>query len=442
MVCPRIIHLIYFPWGKDQKLLADCHAFDHKPYENMARYAQGFDVRLWTLDRVQLWCEKCFPDTWRILRNAPRPMMMVDYLRWLVVHEFGGIYWQYDLNPLVPMDQFLPQKCKAVRLFTESVQTPEYCQLMAFEPIRNGEPEEAIRVANQVFSAVPGHRFVKATMDLIVHRLQSSEFKKDYDLLYISANAAVSCSYDRFGKSDEDVELLSRERTRSMVKIQFKGTWRTDANKSGYPPKRVEMEVGGRGMKIKNIIKSLPGAARIYHRTFRKHPHEVAIPYKGQKGIISDEIIDGLVLWAKEKNVASILEYPIRDISRFREVSLSAFKLYCATLSRNISGGYPHFNPMYMKWPEVDLVVCFDYFEFLPNADIDRVLKTLVNSSCRYLMVGHYDALNNNWDTALGDYRPVNWSLSPWSLGEPVWTTAWPNTDGRPDRVAAIWALT
>ena len=226
---PHLIHMIYFPWGKDQRLLADPHAFDHGPCERMCRYAPDFEVRLWTLPDAQAHCERCHPGIWDVLLAAPRPMMMVDYLRWLVVHDCGGIYWQYDFNALAPMQQMLPSPEKQVRLFTEFVNDSETCRKMAEEPIRQGEPEESIRVVNQVFSAPAGHRFIRSTMDLIEHRLRTCTFRKDYDLLFISANAAVSTAYDRFGKDDPTVELMPLEVTRRSFKIIYRGTWRTDS---------------------------------------------------------------------------------------------------------------------------------------------------------------------------------------------------------------------
>ena len=220
--------MIYFPWGKDQRLLADPHAFDHGPYERMCRYAPDFEVRLWTLDRAEEWAKAAYPGVWSLMLTLARPTMMVDVLRWLVVYHFGGIYWQYDMNALVPMTSILPGRSFGVRLFTEKVVDCEWCQRSASIPIRNGEPEEPVRVCNQAFAAVPRELFVKKVLDLILERARSLVPREDYDIIYICANAAVSTAYDRFGKDDPAVELMPAEVTRKSFRIVYRGTWRTD----------------------------------------------------------------------------------------------------------------------------------------------------------------------------------------------------------------------
>ncbi|HMO50411.1 MAG TPA: hypothetical protein PKE26_06230 [Kiritimatiellia bacterium] len=428
-VIPRIIHMVYFPWDKNQKLLADCHAFDHQPFERMVRYAPGFDVRLWTLDQARDVVQENAPELWRLMISLARPTMMVDVFRWWLIHHFGGIYWQYDMNPLVAMDRLLPRPGKKVRLFTENVNDTAFCQSMAAEPIRGGEPEEPVRLCNQVFAAEPGRRFIQSVLDTIVDRSSRLTPRRDYDILYICANAAVSTVYDKTGKTDPEVELMDRAETRRMVKLQYKGTWRTENSVKG-----LRLKVEGRGEKrswLKRTIKRMPGYYRI-----RRHVHENA-------GLVDVSVVPpAWSSWPVDSTCTSVAVFPywpawesiipLGTFSRVRRLSLT----------RQPPVGAEHFNPMVMRWPRVDLVVCLDYLERLPDADVKQVFAGIRERGVRYVMLSHHPELNNNWDTALGDYRPVNWSLSPWSLGEPVWTTAWPNTDGRPDRVAAIWALT
>ena len=54
----------------------------------------------------------------------------------------------------------------------------------------------------------------------------------DYDLLYITANAAMSEYYDRYAKSNNDVELVSLNQAQKMVNWNAKGRWRMDGKKN------------------------------------------------------------------------------------------------------------------------------------------------------------------------------------------------------------------
>ena len=85
---PRIIHLMFFPWGKDQKLIADQNDFDHTPYENMVRYAPDFEVKLWDYYAAEKLCLEHYPEVWTMAINFPRPMMTVNTLRWLMVYRW------------------------------------------------------------------------------------------------------------------------------------------------------------------------------------------------------------------------------------------------------------------------------------------------------------------------------------------------------------------
>ena len=228
MLAPKIIHLIFFPWDRDQRLLPDPSAFDRAPYERVRQCAPDFEVRLWTYDRARGFASEHYPEIWAALQSVPRPMMIVDVLRWLVVHHHGGIYWQYGSTSRVPMTEFLPSPGKAVKLFTEVVITPEFARQMAFEPIRRGEPEERVRIRNQVFSAAPRSDFVASVLDLQLMRLKSHPVCRDYDVLFVTGPALCSTVYDRCGPTDPRVELVPLDQSERMFKVHSTGSWRTD----------------------------------------------------------------------------------------------------------------------------------------------------------------------------------------------------------------------
>ena len=267
-----IIHMMHFPWDRDQKLKENDEDFDHQPYFAMQKYAAGFDVRLWTYSRARSFCQEFYPDIWDALLKVTRPVMLIDVLRWVVVHHFGGLYWQMNTTPLKPMTAYFPSPGHAVRLFTEFDLTADQCQIAKSEPIRQGEPEESKRVLIQVFSALPGAAFVKNVIQLQLERIKSYRPKKDYDILFITGNAAISTAYDRYGKNDKSVELTGLAESRHMIKWHYRGSWRMD-NKTTVEKTTTSIS----SMPYARGLSRIPMLASMYYRYVARHPHEVLV---------------------------------------------------------------------------------------------------------------------------------------------------------------------
>jgi mannosyltransferase OCH1-like enzyme len=222
---PRIIHLIYLPWDSTtQKLKDDPNDFDHTAYNELKAANPGYDVKLWTLPVCRQFVQRYYPTYENDIFNAPRPVMMVDILRLLIVYHYGGIYWQYGSKQLVDMDQFLPEK--NVKLFTEIILTDEFANEMRKEPIRNGQPEEKLRVGTQIFSAIPRHPYLLELFKTSIQNTQKYKIIRDYDILFTTGNAMMSTVYDQVGKYRVDIELVDVDHSTRMATISSNGSWR------------------------------------------------------------------------------------------------------------------------------------------------------------------------------------------------------------------------
>ena len=101
---------------------------------------------------------------------------------------------------------------------------------------------------------------------------------------------------------------------------------------------------------------------------------------------------------------------------------------------------FRHVHLLYSRLPQVDLFICPDYLERLSHAEGMRVLRRIVSARPRYLALTGCRLLRDNWDTALGDYRPVNPQPSPYGLGRPREMIELPGSPGRrPDRCLMVW---
>ncbi len=223
---PKLIHLIYIPWDKNQRLKDDYLDFDKTSYEKLKQNHPDYIVKLWTLPDLQKFLLKFYPDYYDIVFNLPRPVMIVDFMRLLLVYHYGGIYWQYGSTPNVNMDEFLPSKHMNVKLFTEIILTPEFAEKMKEEPIRNSEPEELLRVISAIFSSVPKHPYFLYLFLTAIENSKRYNVKRDYDILYIGSNAMMSTVYDQVGKYQDDIELIDYDTTKNMINIHSSSSWR------------------------------------------------------------------------------------------------------------------------------------------------------------------------------------------------------------------------
>jgi len=225
---PKIIHLIYIPWNKEQKLKDNYLDFDLTPYQKLEKNIPDYEIKLWTLPKIQDFVKEFYSEYYDIIFNVQRPVMIVDILRLLLVYHYGGIYLQYGSIPKVNIDMFLPSENKKVKLFTETIISTEFSKKMKSEPIRNGEPEELIRVYTGIFSAVPKHSYLMTLFTTSIENCKKYRVNRDYDILYMTGNAMMSTVYDKVGKELNDIELVDLNTTKKMLKMSSNGSWRTD----------------------------------------------------------------------------------------------------------------------------------------------------------------------------------------------------------------------
>ncbi len=439
---PRIIHFIYFPWDEQHKLKSDENDFDHAPFFAMRRYAPDFEVRLWTYSKAKEFCSSLYPSVWDVVQKCPHPTMMVDILRWVVIHHFGGIYWQMTTTPLTDMNHLLPSEGKTVRLFTEFNSTPDQCRLMAAEPIRNGEPEEPIRVLNQVFSAQPKTYFIQKHIDLILKRNLTYTPRKDYDILFIGANAALSTSYDRFGKTDPTVELINLENSRLMLKWRYLGSWRKETRTAPIaaptlnpPPAYCRLD-------------QIPTLALGYHKWIKHHPHEKWLTQLDTTSSRTSSI-SFLKQWITNQGIRSVFEAPCGILQPvelpcpYEGGDPSRLIVHAnQQQTKKADIRFRHVNMLYTHFPSVDLFVCPNFLEFLSFSEARRVLRRILASKPKFLALTGYSLLGETWDTALGDFRPLNLRLPPFQFPEPTTTLPFPTTpNGRPDRCLCLWKI-
>lgn len=138
---PKIIHQCWFGTNP----IPD----EHRKYmETIRRKMPEYDIRLWNNGDL--------PDC-RFVREClkwKKYALLSDYMRLMVLEQYGGIYFDTDIEVFKPFDDLLGNNC-----------------FLGFETDDMRRP-----ASNAVIGAIPGHPFVSECMDIMTweinHRLK------------------------------------------------------------------------------------------------------------------------------------------------------------------------------------------------------------------------------------------------------------------------------
>ena len=67
-------------------------------------------------------------------------------------------------------------------------------------------------------------------------------------------------------------------------------------------------------------------------------------------------------------------------------------------------------------WPTVDLTVCKDVLQHLPNNMVSALIENMKKHSKYVLLTNDVDGQDINSDCSAGGYRPLDFTKQPWSL--------------------------
>jgi mannosyltransferase OCH1-like enzyme len=223
---PKIVHLMYFPWNKNGKLKENELDFDKVFYNSFKENNSDWEVKLWTLTETKKFVETNYPKYSNIFDLIKHPVQTVDFFRLLVTYHYGGIYWQYGSKQKVSLNTFIPPLNKKARLFVEVIIPNLFSQYRTFEKLRDGKPEELIRVSFAIFSCFPKNKFLKYTIDKVWNNLNTMEIKSQYDILYVGGNAMFSEAYHEY-PNKQDIHLTMN--TYKYISFSSKGSWRLNS---------------------------------------------------------------------------------------------------------------------------------------------------------------------------------------------------------------------
>lgn len=137
-VIPRILHQLWkskkLPWRWKHTTAA------------VKRWHPEWEYRLWDDEMINVYVQEHYPDFYPIFSGFSRNIMRADVMRYILMHDFGGMYCDLDyefIRPYAYSDSEL---------------------VLGYEFDRScGDPVD--QIANFVFASVPGHAFWKDVLN-------------------------------------------------------------------------------------------------------------------------------------------------------------------------------------------------------------------------------------------------------------------------------------
>lgn len=176
----------------------------------------------------------------------------------------------------------------------------------------------------------------------------------------------------------------------------------------------------------------------------------------GSELVQTKEVRAALPMLFRRFDVRTMLDAPCGDFNWMRHVDLSRLETYVGVdivrpLIRHNQDNYSSRKISFLEkdltkdlLPAADLVFCRDCLVHLSNSEAQKVLENFLLSKSRYLLTTNYVGEVANRDTSMGRWRPLNLSLPPFSLPEPILTIDTDFTaEGRqhPGNGMSLWAL-
>ena len=197
---------------------------------------------------------------------------------------------------------------------------------------------------------------------------------------------------------------------------------------------------------IKNIVKKIPGALRIYKKIrlkilgaekvfTEKYLNNSWGGTESVSGSGSDLVQTGVVIkeltkLLRDLKVATILDVACGDFNWMSRVDLSGIKYTGVDIVEDIiqqnkakyekeNTKFGHLDLIKDELPRVDLVVFRDVLVHFSYSNIFLALKNICRSKSTYLLTTNFMA-HENTDIQTGNWRPLNLSKSPFRFPEPL----------------------
>lgn len=70
--------------------------------------------------------------------------------------------------------------------------------------------------------------------------------------------------------------------------------------------------------------------------------------------------------------------------------------------------------------PKADLILCWDQLCALTPNEVRAAILQFKKSGAQFLLMRHYPDVQQNLEKLSGEFKPVNWAISPYNFPEPI----------------------
>tara|TARA_R110000851_G_scaffold43425_3_gene107372 strand:+ start:1265 stop:1918 length:654 start_codon:yes stop_codon:yes gene_type:complete len=151
----KIVHQIFIPF-KEGVLLNNIPEFLQHTKATI-RWCEKYDIeyKMWSLTEVDELLAKY--GYLELCNSFPQKVMKVDFVRYLIIYEYGGIYLDCDVSPMRSMDSLWLKSCWFSSWFSDKKDLP-------YIAIFGGQPK------NDIF------------LKIVKHSIESYESKKEMEI--------------------------------------------------------------------------------------------------------------------------------------------------------------------------------------------------------------------------------------------------------------------
>lgn len=190
----------------------------------MRQHLNDHAIKIWNACDAKQLVERHFPEYLTIFEAAPR-IMQIDMIRYMILHQEGGVYLDADIKVLKPLGPLLDGQ-EAV-FMVETLISEHYANAVAGEPIRNGLPEDLRRIANYAMASRPGHPVWIEVLKEMKARIDRQAIPvRQYDVLYLTGPDLLSHCVNRYPTTG--ISVIGLDASRAHFKHLQMGSWRKE----------------------------------------------------------------------------------------------------------------------------------------------------------------------------------------------------------------------
>ena len=214
-----------FTWGLLGEDASEIPAFQRGILGQWRALHPAWEIDVFNRERIEE-VARAYPDVPYL--SLERDIQRCDACRPMLLHRFGGVYADLDVEPLRTLEELLLRCPHAQVLVGVEIELSkaEAQRIGEKHKIRNQTPEVPQRIANYFMASVPGHSFWKDVMELIAERSRL-QVHEPYDVLFTTGPDVITEVIHRKASDYDDVEIVSQAVLDRFIRHHQKGSWRT-----------------------------------------------------------------------------------------------------------------------------------------------------------------------------------------------------------------------